>query len=56
MFILSDDFKTHDDNLQPYSFSVERHTEIEDLHAAVDERGFVLKSIGNRFSFVFCHF
>lgn len=49
MFILSDDFKTHDDNLQPYSFSVERHTAIEDLHASVDERGFVLKSIGNRF-------
>lgn len=49
MFILDDNFKTHDDNLQPYSFSVERHTEIEDLHASVDERGFVLKSIGNRF-------
>lgn len=49
MFKLFDDFKTHDNNNQPYSLRVERHTEIKDLHAGVDERGFSLKSIGNRF-------
>lgn len=49
MFILKDDFKNYDDNKQPYSFSVERHTEIENLHAGVTDEGFSLKSIGNRF-------
>ena len=49
MFKLSDTFKLCDDNKQPYSVHTERHSEIFDLHAGVDERGFVLRSIGNRF-------
>ena len=49
MFKMIDTFVACDDNKQPYSLATERHTEIMDLHAAVDEHGFSLKSIGNRF-------
>lgn len=51
MFILKDSFKTCDDNLQPYTMSAERHTEISDMHSGVDERGFSLRSVGNRYIF-----
>ncbi len=49
MFSLKDDFKSFDDNKIPYSFSVERHTETENLHVGVTDEGFSFKSIGNRF-------
>lgn len=49
MYKLFDDFKTYDSNLQPYSFTCERHTHVDDLHASVEERGFNLRSFGNRF-------
>uniref|UniRef100_UPI00405672ED hypothetical protein n=1 Tax=Agathobacter sp. TaxID=2021311 RepID=UPI00405672ED len=49
MFKLRDDFKTCDANKQPYSFSVERHTETANLHAEVKGDCFYLNSIGNRF-------
>lgn len=52
MFKLVDHFKTFDNNLQPYTMSAELHTEIRDLHSGVDERGFSLRSIGNRY--IFC--
>lgn len=48
MFQLFDSFRCYDDNLQPYCFSVERHTETDNLHAGAHEDGFHLKSIGNR--------
>lgn len=48
MFQLFDSFRCYDDNLQPYCFSVERHTATENLHSGVHEDGFHLKSIGNR--------
>lgn len=48
MFQLFDSFRCYDDNLQPYCFSVERHTETDNLHAGVCKDGFHLKSIGNR--------
>lgn len=51
MFKLKDSFKTHDDNLQPYTMRAERHTEILDMHSGVDDRGFSLRSIGNRYLF-----
>lgn len=49
MFSIFDKFKAYDENRIPYTFSVERHTETENLHAGVTEEGFSLKSIGNRF-------
>ncbi len=49
MFRLYDNFSTHCDNKMPYSIFVERHTEIENLHAGDVEGEFALKSIGNRF-------
>lgn len=49
MFNLADDFTAFDENKQPYSFSVERHTETANLHAGVTEDGFEMKSVGNRF-------
>ena len=48
MFHLTDDFRACDDNRQPYSFRVERHTETENLHAWVRDGRFCLASIGNR--------
>mgnify|MGYP004625088791 CR=1 FL=1 len=48
MFEIFDNFKAYDENRQPYTFSVERHTETANLHAGVTEEGFSLKSIGNR--------
>ncbi|MBO4896811.1 MAG: hypothetical protein J5590_00755 [Clostridia bacterium] len=52
MFKLIDPFKTFDDNLQPYTMAAELHTEIPNMHSGVDERGFSLRSIGNRY--IFC--
>lgn len=49
MFSLKDKFISFDNNFQPYTFSVERHTETANLHAGVTADGFALKSIGNRF-------
>ncbi len=49
MFQISDHFSAFDANKQPYSFTVERHTETANLHAGVTKRGFSLKSIGNRY-------
>lgn len=49
LFRLSDNFIAYDKNRQPYTFSCEKHTETENLHAGVTENGFALKSIGNRF-------
>lgn len=48
MYQLTDDFKLYDENLIPYTLYPERHTATQNLHASVDERGFILKSIGNR--------
>lgn len=48
MFKLYDAFTAIDNNKQPYSVSFERHTETANLHAGVTERGFALKSLGNR--------
>lgn len=49
MFKISDNFIAYDNNKQPYTFSCERHTETANLHAAVTNKGFSMKSIGNRF-------
>ncbi len=48
MYILFDDFRASDENKQPYSFSAERHTPIENLHTWVKDDTFHLASIGNR--------
>ncbi|MBR1968937.1 MAG: hypothetical protein IKA17_01080 [Clostridia bacterium] len=48
MYQLADKFNLYDSNLIPHTLFPERHTATENLHASVDERGFVLKSIGNR--------
>ncbi len=49
MYTIFDDFSAFDENRQPYSFTVERHTETANLHAGVTPQGFALKSVGNRF-------
>lgn len=49
MFKIFDNFVAYDKNKQPYTFSLEKHTETANLHAGVTEAGFALKSIGNRF-------
>lgn len=49
MFRIFDNFKAFDKNKQPYTFSVEKHTETANLRAGVTERGFALKAVGNRF-------
>lgn len=49
MFDIKDDFTSYNQNKIPYSFSVERHTETANLHAGITEKGFALKSVGNRF-------
>lgn len=49
MFKIFDNFVAYDKNKQPYTFSLEKHTETANLHARVTEAGFALKSIGNRF-------
>ncbi len=49
MFQLTDNFISHDYNLQPYSFEIERHTGTENLHTGVHDGYFHLKSIGNRY-------
>lgn len=51
MFELYENFLCCDDNKQPYSFNVERHTDIDNLHAKVENGVFALNSIGNRFIF-----
>lgn len=48
MFEIFDNFKAYDENFQPYTMSIERHTEIANLHSGVVSNGFSLKSIGNR--------
>ncbi len=48
MFQLFEDFKTFDDNLQPYSLIPERHTAIENLHGKVEKGEYGFNSIGNR--------
>jgi len=48
MFQIQDSFIAYDKNKQPYSFTVERHTETDNFHAGVIEEGFSLKSVGNR--------
>lgn len=48
MYICKDTFRAYDANKQPYSFSVERHTETANLHAWVEGDAFHLASIGNR--------
>ncbi len=48
MYKIEENFMSFDENLIPYTLKPERHTTIEDLHAATDDRGFILKSIGNR--------
>ncbi len=48
MFRLYDEFRSFDENRQPYSLTAERHTETANLHAGVTEMGFSLKSVGNR--------
>ncbi|MBR5157775.1 MAG: hypothetical protein IKW59_08425 [Clostridia bacterium] len=49
MFELKDHFTGHDENLQPYSFELEKHTYVENLHAAVHDKHFHMKSVGNRY-------
>ncbi|MBR1970732.1 MAG: hypothetical protein IKA17_10320 [Clostridia bacterium] len=48
MYQINEKFVSFDDNLLPYTLKPELHTTIRDFHAATDERGFVMKSIGNR--------
>ena len=48
-FYIYEDFSVADENKQPYSFETERHTEIDDFHAKVENSEFQLNSIGNRF-------
>lgn len=51
MFQLYENFKVIDDNKQPYSIEVERHTAIDNLHAKVENGEFGFNSIGNRLLF-----
>lgn len=48
MFSLSDSFRSYDKKGQPYSFSLEQHTQIQNYHARVIPEGFALRSVGNR--------
>ncbi len=48
MYQLNDHFQASDTNRQPYSFSVERRTETDNLHAWVQDNSFHLACIGNR--------
>ncbi len=48
MYLLKENFKLYDDNFIPHTLFSEKHSAIQNLHASADERGFVLKSIGNR--------
>lgn len=47
MYRLYDNFVSGDDNKQPYSFSLERHTPIDNLHTRVENNTFNMASIGN---------
>ncbi|MBQ4517552.1 MAG: hypothetical protein II997_03080 [Clostridia bacterium] len=49
MYTLFDDFRSCDENKQPYSFSVERHTPVANLHTWVKEDAFYMASVGNRY-------
>lgn len=49
MFKIKDDFSKCDDNKQPYSFELEQHTYVPNLHATVHDNGFHLQSVGNRY-------
>ena len=48
MYQLTEKFNLYDANFIPHSLSPEKHSAIDNLHASVDERGFNMKSIGNR--------
>lgn len=48
MFRLADKFDLYDANSIPHTLRPELHSATGNLHASVDERGFALKSIGNR--------
>ena len=48
MLQLFDDFKVYDDNRQPLSLEVERHTPIDNMHCKVENGEFGFNSIGNR--------
>ena len=48
MFRLADKFDLYDANSIPHTLRPELHSATQNLHASVDERGFALKSIGNR--------
>ncbi len=48
MYKLFDDFRASDANKQPYSFTVERHTPTDNLHAWVEDDVFHMASVGNR--------
>ncbi len=49
MYTLADDFRSCDKNKQPYSFSIERHTPIANLHTWVKDDAFYMASVGNRY-------
>ncbi len=49
MFKLHDNFVSCDTNRQPYSFTAERHTPIDNMHAWVKDDVFNMASIGNRY-------
>ena len=49
MFKIKDNFSKCDDNKQPYSFELEQHTYVPNLHATVHDNGFHLQSVGNRY-------
>lgn len=48
MYQLTEKFNLYNSDLIPHTLYPERHSSTDNLHASVDERGFVLKSIGNR--------
>lgn len=49
MYTIFDDFRSCDENKQPYSFTAERHTEIANMHAWVQNEAFNMASVGNRY-------
>lgn len=49
MFKIKDNFSTHNENLQPYSFELEQHTYVANLHATVHDNAFHMQSVGNRY-------
>lgn len=47
MYTLFENFALCDENKQPYSFSAEKHTFVDNLHAWVEDETFKMSSIGN---------